>query len=199
MGDKEIVLDLCGGTGAWSNPYKDAGYDVRIITLHEYDVRTYKEELDNVIGILAAPPCTMFSFVRTNAKQKRDLEGSLEIVNACLGIIWDYQKRIIKDTQKYSPLRFWALENPNGMLKWFLGHPVLEFQPFEYGDNYKKKTHLWGYFNIPKKQPIICDAPKFDRLKTKEIHPEYYGIYDRQTRRSITPSGFAKAFFEANQ
>jgi hypothetical protein len=38
---KKIILDLCGGTGAWSKPYKDAGYDVRVITLPEYDVRTY--------------------------------------------------------------------------------------------------------------------------------------------------------------
>ena len=37
----KIILDLCGGTGAWSAPYKDAGYDVRVITLPEYDVRDY--------------------------------------------------------------------------------------------------------------------------------------------------------------
>jgi len=30
---KKIILDLCGGTGAWSEPYADAGYDVRVITL----------------------------------------------------------------------------------------------------------------------------------------------------------------------
>ncbi len=30
-----IILDLCGGTGSWSKPYKDAGYDVRVITLPE--------------------------------------------------------------------------------------------------------------------------------------------------------------------
>ena len=29
----KIILDLCGGSGAWSKPYKDAGYDVRIIDL----------------------------------------------------------------------------------------------------------------------------------------------------------------------
>ena len=27
--EKKIILDLCGGTGSWSKPYKDAGYDVR--------------------------------------------------------------------------------------------------------------------------------------------------------------------------
>ncbi len=40
---------------------------------------------------------------------------------------------------------------------------------------------------------------KFDYLKSKDIHPEAFGKMDRQTRRSITPAGFAKAFFEANQ
>jgi hypothetical protein len=30
--EHKIILDLCGGTGAWSKPYRDAGYDVRAIT-----------------------------------------------------------------------------------------------------------------------------------------------------------------------
>ena len=36
--NNKIILDLCGGTGSWSKPYKDAGYDVRVITLPEYDI-----------------------------------------------------------------------------------------------------------------------------------------------------------------
>ena len=40
---------------------------------------------------------------------------------------------------------------------------------------------------------------KFDYLKSKDIHPEHFGSLDGQARRSITPAGFAKAFFEANQ
>lgn len=50
----KIILDLCGGSGSWSKPYKEAGYDVRLITLPEYDVLTY-EPPENVYGILAAP------------------------------------------------------------------------------------------------------------------------------------------------
>ena len=46
----KIILDLCGGTGAWSHPYKKAGYDVRLVTLPEFDVRTY-EPPENVYGI----------------------------------------------------------------------------------------------------------------------------------------------------
>ncbi len=38
----KIILDLCGGTGSWSRFYKEAGYDVRVITLREYNVTTYQ-------------------------------------------------------------------------------------------------------------------------------------------------------------
>jgi len=33
----KIILDLCGGTGSWSKPYKDNGYDVRIIDYNEWN------------------------------------------------------------------------------------------------------------------------------------------------------------------
>ena len=56
----KIILDLCGGTGSWSKPYRDAGYDVRLVTLPDDDVRLYAPPKD-VWGILAAPPCTEFS------------------------------------------------------------------------------------------------------------------------------------------
>jgi len=209
---KKIILDLCGGTGSWSRPYKEAGYDVRNITLPEYDVLTYKLPEEPIYGILAAPPCTMFSDARTKAKKPRDLIGAMDIVYACLNLIWQAQFRIKTDQQKYSPLKFWALENPwYGRLKWFLGNPVFTFSPYEFGDNYKKKTALWGYFNDPIRKPIkmtgemikLCKTnsrplPKFDYMKSKDIHPEYYKKFDRQTRRSITPRGFAEAFFNEN-
>ncbi len=115
---KKIILDLCGGTGAWSKPYKEAGYNVMLVTLPDCDVRTYIPP-DNVYGILAAPPCTMFSLARTKAKKPRDLKEGMECVRACLNIIWSYME-IKQDTAKKKlPLKFWALENPNGMLKYF--------------------------------------------------------------------------------
>lgn len=194
----KIILDLCGGTGAWSHPYVEAGYDVRNITLPEHDVRSYKPP-KSVYGILAAPPCPEFSFCRTKAKKPRDLRKGMDIVIACLRIIWECQYDLAKDTTKKPNLAFWALENPNGMLAWFLGKQRMIFQPYEFGDNYKKKTCLWGYFNEPQRHPILCDKPKFDRLSTKEIHGEYYGKLNRTERRAITPAGFAQAFFEANQ
>jgi len=208
----KIILDLCGGTGAWSKPYKDAGYDVRNITLPDYDVRTYIPP-NNVYGILAAPPCTEFSFARTKANKPRDLKEGMEIIRVCLNIIWSVMEIKQETKRKTLPLRFWVLENPYfGMLKWFLGKPVFVFDPYEFGDNYKKRTALWGYFNEPKKNPIKmtqeminkCKTnsrplPKFDYMKSKDIHPEFYKKFDRQTRRAITSQGFAKAFYEANK
>lgn len=211
-----IILDLCGGTGSWSLPYKEAGFDVRIVTLPEHDVMKYQLPDEPIYGILAAPPCTMFSDARTNAKKPRDLREGMETVIACLRLIWEAQFRTVSDQQKYPPLRFWALENPwYGRLKWFLGHPKFTFSPWEFGDAYKKKTALWGYFNDPvkinKKVEDVLSAdqikkhktnsqvlPKFDYMKSDTIAPEWFGKLDRQARRAITPPKFAQAFFEAN-
>src|SRR3990167_5285616 len=221
---EKIILDLCGGTGSWSRPYKEAGYTVRVITLPDNDVRRWRENpqvmnvLGNVYSILAAPPCTMFSFDRTNAKKPRDLGEGMECVRACLDIIWT-AKEIIQNTGKKTlPLKFWALENPyHGFLSHFLGKPAFTFDPWEFGDGYQKRTALWGHFNEPIKNPVPMTKEakanakaktnshlhtlgvKFDYLKSKDIHPEAFGKFDRQTRRSITPAGFAKAFYEANK
>ena len=135
----KIILDLCGGTGSWSHPYKEAGYDVRVITLPEHDVRTYEPPL-NVYGILAAPPCTEFSVLNcVAAPRERDETAGMEIVNACMRII-----------EKCQPV-WWALENPVGHLRKYLGIPPLTFQPWEYGDPWTKRTDIWGQYHIPHK------------------------------------------------
>ncbi len=193
---KKIILDLCGGTGSWSKPYKDNGYDVRVITLPDNDVRKY-EPPKNVYGILAAPPCDQFSFAKTTGKA-RDLKDAWSIVRACLDIIAKCN-HITNPYAKTTTLKFWCLENPHGLLKRFLGKPCYEFNPYDFGDDYKKNTHLWGWFNFPIKNPIECNAVKFDRMKSKDIHPKYFGKFDRKTRRAMTPQGFANAFYEANK
>jgi hypothetical protein len=226
---KKIILDLCGGTGAWSKKYKEAGYVVINVTLPFYDVtktefkgdyiifqggtkNPLKVRIIDIYGILAAPPCTEFSFAKSNSKYPRNIKRGMKIVIACLNIIWVCQYKLPTPLAKTTTLKFWALENPFGLLKRFLGHPVMIFNPYDFGDGYQKKTCLWGYFNLPKKNPVefvkdyihtigINGKPlkKFDMLLTKEIYPEYYGKLTRQERRAITPPGFAKAFFEANK
>ena len=197
---KKIILDLCGGTGSWSEPYLKAGYDVRLITFPENDVRTYQPP-ENVYGILAAPPCTMFSRARTTAKTPRDFRAAMEVVSACLKIIWEVQYK------NHFGLKFWAIENPAGHLQRFLGKPAMKFQPYEFGHDYSKQTYLWGLFNEPKIKPIKLsnEAVLRSRNNTRPL-PEIPAGYKKdgimkpvQIRRSITPTGFAKAFFNSNQ
>lgn len=196
-----IILDLCGGTGSWSKPYTDAGYDVRIITLPENDVLSFYPPY-GVYGILAAPPCTMFSIARTTAKTPRDFNKGMETVEACMKTIWL--------ARKMNKLKFWALENPRGLLRQFLGMPAMTFQPNEYGDLHTKKTDIWGYFNtkLKRKHIEIPDRVKSQLAKNNRILPnlpEGYtahkltGQRSQAARRSMTPPGFAQAFFEANQ
>lgn len=194
---KKIILDLCGGTGSWSAPYKEAGYDVRVITLPEHDVRTYTPP-ENVYGILAAPPCTMFSLARTRAIKPRDFNEGMEIVEACLKIIWDVRKK-----QK---LAFWAMENPMGYLRQFMGKPPFHFDPWEFGDPYTKGTDIWGYYNFPVKRYKHIDEVMTPEQKAKcstnsRKLPSISEITGskQQAKRSITPQGFAKAFFKQNQ
>lgn len=197
---KKIILDLCGGTGAWSKPYKDAGYDVRVITLPKHNVITYKPP-KNVYGIFAAPPCTMFSMARTNAKTPRDLKGAMEIVYACLRIIWECQYSGKK-------LKFWAMENPKARLRWFMGKPVMTFNPYDFGDAYRKPTDIWGNFNTDLKKNIVKLDPKQEkqsRLNLQHLQPipkDYVrdpNMSPRSIARSITHKGFAQAFFKANK
>lgn len=198
--NKKIILDLCGGTGSWSRPYQENGYDVRIITLPEQDVCEYHPP-GNVYGVLAAPPCTMFSMARTNAKTPRDLVSAMVVVEHCL--------RIIKECQQNgNRLKFWALENPKARLRWFLGIPPLTFQPFEFGDAYSKKTDIWGNFNKKLRRNFVelnTNQRKQSQLNSRELPPipkEYkrpHGVDSRTIARSITPAGFAKAFYEANK
>jgi len=196
---RRLILHLCADIGSDSQPYRDAGYEV-ICVGEKQDVRTFVPPPE-VYGIIANPPCTMFSHCRTNAKKPRNLRQGMELVEACLKIIWHCQYGIVKDTQKFSPLKFWCLENPNrGMLKWFLGNPYYVYSPHEFGDSYKKETALWGMFNPPKKTHSgKCAAPKFDMLKSRDIHPEHFGKLTRTERRSVCSAHFAKAFFEANR
>lgn len=87
--------------------------------------------------------------------------------------------------------KFWCLENPIGRLVNYLGKPKMYFHPYEYGDPYTKKTCLWGQFNIPKKHLV-------EPVKKSPIY--YMPPSEQRTMlRSITPPGFAKAFFLANK
>lgn len=188
MNDKKIILDLCGGTGAWSKPYRDAGYDVRLITLPECDVRLFEYINEPVYGILAAPDCTDFSGSGAQYWPEKDADGrtleSLAVHDACCRIILIHNPK------------FWAIENPIGRLKKWDGPVTFYFDPCDYGDAYTKRTCLWGRFNIPRWKPV-----RPERVCSQGSFLQKLGGKSERTKRlrSITPAAFAKAFFEANQ
>ena len=225
VAESKIILDLCGGTGSWSRPYATrGGYSVIVVTLPRYDL--FEVELadgkiilhdrlttiiteipaDKVYGILAAPPCTEFSILNCiDAPRERDEAAGMEVVNAC--------KRIID----YCAPKFWAIENPRGFLRKYLGNPQLTFQPWQYGDPWTKATDIWGNFTPP--APLYedwNDVPKlplytrpgrgkpnfaflhksaWEQIPQLHFHrPETDAEF-----RAMTPPGFAEAFCNANE
>ena len=217
----KIILNPCGGTGAFSKPYADAGYDVRVITLPDYDV-TKTIIFDNhlyftggnkegmrifckdVYGFLAEPPCTEFSYAKSWTNSTRDFRSGFKIVNACMLIVhaclygaWN--------NKNISSFKFWSLENPaRGYLERFIGKPAMFWQPWEYGDPWTKQSALWGWFKSPVKTPVAIQSDNFAHDKFLQKLPKGYikppdMLNNRACRRAITPPGFAKAFFRANR
>lgn len=188
---RKVILDLCGGTGAWSKHYVRHGYDVRLVTLPDIDVRDYVPPA-RVYGVLAAPPCTEFAGSGARWWAEKDpalLRDALDIFDTCMAII-----------KKTKP-KFWALENPVGRLRRLrpsLGEPTLVFNPCDFGDPYTKRTLIWGHFNIPRFRPV---EPIGNRPGQPNAWYSKVGGKSEKTKeyRSATPPGFARAFFEANR
>lgn len=176
------ILSLCDYTGTWSQPYRDAGYDVVQVDIkHGQDVRLFEALPFPVRGVLAAPPCTHFasSGARWWAGKGPDaLLDGLAVVDACLRIVAVHRPQ------------WWVLENPVGRLARYLGAPKMAFDPADYGDPYTKKTLLWGDFQAP----IMARVPATEGSKMHLLPPSP----DRAALRSVTPSGFARAFAAAN-
>ena len=184
------LLSLFDYSGNWPYYYKEAGWDVYQVDIkHDVDIlELVIEDLpEYVSGILAAPPCTDFAGSGAQYWKAKDEDGrtdaSLKLIDKTLEIIsW------------YPDLQFWALENPVGRLQKLrpqLGKPWY-FQSYWYGDPYTKKTGLWGNFNK--------DLPRNDVEPDPNSWVMKLGGKSEKTKelRSMTPLGFAKAFYLAN-
>lgn len=187
---KGLILSLCDETGNWPRPYAEAGYEVRLVDLkHGQDVRLLELPAGPVHGILAAPPCTVFSRAGQRwERSEQDMKEALAIVDACL--------RVVLMTRP----TWWALENPAGTLYRWLGPPVFRFNPWEYGDPYTKLTCLWGNFVPPLPLFHSQSAVEPVRVCSQGSWIQKLGGKSEKTKRlrSATPMGFARAFMEAN-
>lgn len=191
---EKTILSLFDYTGNWPRPYYEAGYKVILLELkHGQDIMSYDYSyLSGIYGILIAVPCTDFAVSGARWFKEKDADGrtelSIQLVRKSLEIV------------EYFKPTFWALENPVGRIHKLvpeLGRPSLIFQPYFYGDPYRKKTCLWGDFNIPKLNPV---EPKGIRKGQPDEWYSKVGGKSEKTKeyRSATPMRFARAFCEAN-
>lgn len=199
MSTSRVIVSLFDYSGVWCQPYRDAGYEV-----HQYDLKLGQDILKlnrddfptRVRGILAAPPCTHFSGSGARWWREKDEDGrtdkDLELIDKVLDIV------------RWTIPTWWALENPVGRLSKLrpqLGQPLLRFNPCDYGDPWTKRTCLWGDFN-PKlhRSPVEPELYETSTGKRGSWYWAKLGGKSERTKelRSMTPPGFAKAFFEAN-
>mgnify|MGYP003605835142 CR=1 FL=1 len=199
-GDK-IVLSLFDLTGAWSDPWVEAGYQVYRFDIQDDaimgDVNNFSTEFFNdwfgsfegndVYAILAACPCTDFASSGARHFAAKDADGrtiaSVKLVHQALAAI-EYFKPAV-----------WAIENPVGRIENLTGLPPwrLAFNPNHLGDPYTKKTLIWGRFNAD--LPIAPIEP----TEGSKMHRLYGGkSLKTKNARSETPAGFSYGFFLAN-
>ena len=147
--------------------------------------------ISRIHGILAAPPCTHFTNSGAQYWPEKDRDGrtlaDTQTITHCLRII-----------AMSNPV-WWAMENPTGRFIRWMGKPQHVFNPCDYGDPYTKRTCLWGRFAVPKKTPVEPEYVIRGGKRFSPIHARTGGKSAKTKElRSITPAGFARAFFEAN-
>lgn len=198
---QKIVLSLFDLSGAWSQPWADAGYQVFKFDIQDDailgDINNFNVEFFNeifgdfegleVYAILAACPCTDFAVSGARHFAAKDADGrtlsSVELVH-----------QTIRTIEYFKP-SIWAIENPVGRIERLGGLAPwrLSFDPFHFGDTYTKKTLLWGRFNAD--LPIAPVEP----IEGSKMHKLYGGkSLATKNARSVTPEGFAYSFFMAN-
>ena len=198
---EKIVLSLFDLTGEWSKPWEEAGYQVYRFDIQadpEFgDVNKFSAEFfaelygtfegQDVYAILAACPCTDFASSGSKHWAAKDEDGrtveSVELVKQTLATIEFFKPSI------------WAIENPVGRIEKLTGLPPwrLSFNPNHFGDPYTKKTLIWGRFNAD--LPIAPVEP----TEGSKMHTKFGGKSQKtKNARSVTPEGFAYAFFQAN-
>jgi len=200
---KNVVISLCDRTGNMVKPWADAGYECWCIdTQHSIrkqrrdgniiyqwgDARTWcppSEIAPRICIVFAFPPCTHVAVSGARdfrIKGTAMLRDSLEIFAAC------------EHAAKWAGVPY-MIENPVGKFSDHMGKPDHTFQPWQYGDNYTKKTCLWTGNGFVMPEPSVKDQP-LDVVQSIWLMPP---SAERADLRSVTPMGFAKAVFNSNR
>lgn len=199
-----IVLSMCDRTGVMVQPWLDAGYECWIVDMQHpegmhrdgrlvrvgCDVTQWLPPLAEYRIAFGFPPCT--NLANSGARWFKDkglagLASGLAVVEA------------VADRCEWTGAP-WMLENPMGTLSTYWRKPDHAFDPCDFGgwvdgggDAYTKRTCLWtgGGFVMPPPRPVEPVLGSY----MHRLPP----TADRGDLRSVTPAGFARAVFEANE
>ena len=210
----KILISLFDHSGNQSRPYRENGWEVVQIDIkHGSDVmdfdpakfiaqylhRPMTYHMPDVF-VIAPIPCTCYSLSGNRHKAKRLLTGEFAEAQKLV----EKTRQIIDWFRQAGILKGWMVENPSSDIhkhnRW-LGNVRQKFNPCDFAgyapdpekDRYNKQTWLWGDFNkltAKRLEPLVKHSPIWRNFggkseRTKEL-------------RSITPLGFAYAFYEAN-
>lgn len=213
---REAAIFFCDLTGIMGKPWSDAGYDIVLVDpQHEVDSTeilpngalvyrrsgTILEALPFIAQMMTThrivfafgfPPCTDVAVSGSRhfeAKRQKDIHFQAKAALVAEQCRTAFGLMGCK----------WGFENPVSVFSSIFGKPDYTFDPFEFTgyapeDNYTKKTCIWsgGGFVMP--QPFRDESlgEPDDRIHKASPGP------DRANFRSATPTGFARAVFEAN-
>lgn len=211
----KILISLFDHSGNASRPFEENGWEVVRIDLKsgkdimDFDQGKWLSDYFHSdakytipeIGIIAMVPCTDYALSGTRHFAAKDKDGR----TAQSQLLVAKTKEIIDFFDNAGVLKFWQIENPMSRihtLNPWMGKPTQKFNPCDFAgydpvpDNsrYNKTTWLWGNFKLMDKkrlEPIYKENPGWKNFggkseRTKEL-------------RSITPLGFAYAFYGANK
>lgn len=188
----KTVLSLFDYSGNWSRPYREAGYNVIQIDLKlGIDILTVNpSEFSNVEVILIAVPCDDFAASGARWWKDKDQDGRTA---HSMALVW----KSLEFVAFHKP-PIWALENPVGRIGRLcqLGKPTFVFNPCDFGEDYTKKTCLWGQFIPP--LPLFIGGDKSTAPTAGSKMWKLPPSPNRKELRSVTPSSFAYAFYQAN-
>lgn len=204
------VFDLTGNT---SRPFRENGWDVSQIDKQggidfllwdwrkEYNGRNYPPMGPLSVGIIAMVPCTHDATSGAKHFKAKDFDGRTIETDILVERLYE----MIQFFQAKGVLKFWMVEQPRTRLHnrfpWL--KPITQkFNPCDFAgydpipDNsrYNKETWLFGDFKkmeLKPMTPLSKDNPGWKKLGGKSLKTK--------NARSITPLGFAYAFYQANK
>lgn len=200
------LLSLYDYTGNWALPFDENGWNVILWDIKhdcnffdtfcdimdadaDYFYEFIFDNFGTIDAVIVAQPCTDFAVSGAKWFEKKDGNGAT-----------DFSIKLVYQTLKIIDLiqpSFWALENPISRIHNLvpaLGKPRMYFDPCDFGDPYTKKTALYGQFNTNLKKNKVFP------YQGSKMHKKYGGKSEKtKAARSVTPMGFAYAFYEANK